>query len=100
MTQICVDRQGPEMLVTGTCIFKLPFCARSYISCKASVLPRAFCGEEVFVVGRVPETGVSCSEANAAKAEVISPGSKGGKCALLFVHSLNAGMKHRCLVRS
>lgn len=52
------------------------------------------------MVGRVPETGVSCSEANAAKAEVISPGSKGGKCALLFVHSLNAGMKHRCLVRS
>lgn len=67
------------MLVTGTCIFKLPFCAGSYVWCKASALPRAFCGEEVFVVGRIPETGVSYSEANVAKAGVMKSGGQGRK---------------------
>ena len=50
MTQIQLARQGPEMLITGMCIFTFPFCARSCVLCKASVLPHTF--QKVPTVGR------------------------------------------------
>lgn len=73
-TQMLIGRQGPK--VTGTCIYKLPLGARSCVVSCVKPLPHpclpegSSCGVEVFMVGRVLETDISCSETSTVKASV------------------------------